>query len=567
MGGAGRRTRDLRTLVLAVVLLGAWALVGVRLFEVQVVRADELEELALRQRLTREVLAPRRGGIFDRSGQVLAYTFEATTLYANPREIADPTEAALAVAAALGEPAERFEERLRSDSGFVYLRRQLEGAAAEAVKALDIPGIYTVSEPARAYPTGSAAAHVIGFVDIDGNGLEGLEYGLDDALRGRSGFIQYEQSRGVQIPHGVEDRVDAVPGTDLITTIDLSIQYAAETACNATVDRTGAKRCSIVVLDPATGEILAMVVTPGYDPHDRRDVPADRFHNLAVRSLHEPGSTMKLVTIAAALEAGVVTPDTIFEVPRSIEFIDVTRDQPWTFSDAARTSTEFLSVADIVTLSSNVGTLLIAEELGFERHRDALTAFGFGRASGVDFPGEAVVSVNLEPTCITCGASVAIGYSVSTTLVQMASVYGAIANDGVWVQPHLVAATERAGDLRLVDPERREVVSTSTAATMRALLRNVVEADDGTGRSARIHGYDVGGKTGTSRVFEDGRYHEDRLIASFIGMAPVENPRLVVAVLVEEPQGDERSGGLTAAPTFADIMLKALHLIGVEPGG
>lgn len=565
MGGAGRRARDLQILVLVAVLLGAWAMVGVRLFEVQVVRAEELTEAGLRQRLTNEVLAPRRGGVYDRNGQVLAFTFDAVTLFANPREVVDPTGAALEVGAILGVPYDQILPKLEGDGSFVYLARQLEGDAAEAAAALDIPGIYTTPEPTRVYPSGSAAAHVVGFVDIDGNGLEGLEYGFDEGLRGRPGFIQYEQARGVQIPHGVEDRVDAVQGTDLITTLDLSVQYAAETACAETIDRTGAKRCSIVVLDPATGEILGMVVSPTFDPNHRAGVPAERFHNLAVRSLYEPGSTMKLVTIAGALEAGVVTPATSFEVETTIEFEDPNRDQPWVFRDAARTETEFLSVADIVTRSSNVGTIMVSEQLGTERLGATLDAFGFGASTGIDFPAEAIGSVNLDPTCVTCRPSVAIGYSVSTTLVQMASVYATIANDGEWVQPHVVSATEQAGALELVQPERRRVVSEETARTMRSLLRNVVEAEDGTGTAAHIDGYDVGGKTGTSRVYEDGRYHEDRLMATFIGMAPVDNPRVVVAVLVEEPQGEHLTGGMIAAPTFADVMLKTLHLLGVEP--
>ena len=565
MGGAGRRTRDYQILVLVVVLLGAWAMVGVRLFEVQVVRAEELTEAGLRQRLTNEVLAPRRGGVYDRNGQVLAFTFDAVTLFANPREVVDPTEAALEVGAILDVPYDQLIPKFEADSSFVYLARQLEGDAAEAATALDIPGIYTTPEPTRVYPSGSAAAHVVGFVDIDGTGLEGLEYGFDEGLRGRPGFIQYEQSRGVQIPHGVEDRVDPVQGTDLLTTIDLSVQYAAETACAETITRTGAKRCSIVVLDPATGEILGMVVSPTFDPNNRSGVPAERFHNLAVRSLYEPGSTMKLVTIAGAIEAGVVTPGTSFEVPNTIEFEDPTRDEPWVFSDAARTETEFLSVADIVTRSSNVGTIMVSEQLGTEKLGATLDAFGFGASSGIDFPAEAIGSVNLDPTCVTCRPSVAIGYSVSTTLVQMASVFGTIANDGEWVQPHMVSATEQAGTLETVQPERRRVVSEETARIMRTLLRNVVESDEGTGTAARIEGYDVGGKTGTSRVHEDGRYHEDRLMATFIGMAPVDSPKVVVAVLVEEPQGEHLTGGMIAAPTFSDVMLETLHLLGVEP--
>lgn len=568
MGGE-RRLRIGRPLVLGALLLAVWALVAVRLFEVQVVRADELDEQGLRQRLTMQELAPRRGTIYDRSGQVLAFTIDATTLYAHPHEVDDPVFASVAIANALGVPAPEIERRLRSESSFVYLARQLEGEEALAVAELEIPGVYTVNEPKRVYPTAGAAAHVVGFVDIDGVGLDGLEYAFEDELRGRPGFIQFEQSKGVPIPHGKQDRVDAIPGTDLVTTLDLSLQFVAEETCEATIERTGAKRCSVVVLDPGTGEILAMVVTPGFDPGDRGGLDAEtllsRQQNIAVRSLYEPGSTMKLVTIGAALEAGIVTPTTTFDVPPEIEFEDPEIDKTWRFTDIDHTETEQLSVTDIVTRSSNVGTIMIEQELGYVRHRDALTRWGFGAVSGVDLAGEAQGSVNLEPTCVTCGPSVAIGYSINTTLVQMASVYGAVANDGVLVTPHFVRSTDRAGELNDVEVDSREIVSPATASTLRALLRNVVEADEGTGRGARIEGYSVGGKTGTSRVFEDGEYHDDRFMASFIGMAPIDDPRLVVAVLVEEPQKPTYSGGTAAAPAFAEVMLKALHQLGIEP--
>lgn len=566
MGGARRRLRHGRPILLGALLLAIWAVVIVRLFDVQVVRADELADQGLRQRLTVEELAPRRGTVYDRTGQVLAFTIDATTVYAHPQEVIDPLEASLAVAAALGVPAAEVEADLRSDASFVYLARQLEGDAAEAVADLDVPGVYTIPEPKRVYPTGPAAAHVVGFVDIDGNGLEGLELHHDEALRGRPGFIQYEQSRGVQIPHGLEDRVDAVPGTDLETTIDLSLQFVADRECQAVIERTGAKRCSIVILDPLTGEILALVVSPSYDPSDRSTLDPVTMQNMAVRSLYEPGSTMKVVTIATALEDDVVSPTTSFEVPPEIEFEDPELDRTWTFSDVDdRTGTETLTVAEIVTRSSNVGTILVQQELGYQRHRDALTAWGFGAPTGVDINGEATGSVNLDPTCVTCGPSVAIGYSVNTTLVQMASVFATIANDGEWVAPHLVRSYDQAGELTEVEPDRRRIISGDTAATMRAMLRDVVQDDEGTGTAARIEGYDVGGKTGTSRVHEDGRYHDDRFIASFIGMAPVDDPRLVVAVLVEEPQGKAYSGGTAAAPAFAEVMLKALHQLGIEP--
>jgi cell division protein FtsI (penicillin-binding protein 3) len=559
-----------RLLILGVALSLVWASVAVRLFDIQVVRAAELEEQGFDQRLRSVELSPRRGTIYDHDGRVLAFTIDGSSIYAHPHEVDDVMSTALGLAGVLGVPIADVEARLRSDSPFVWVERQVEPDVGDAVLALELPGVYAVDEPMRVYPAGSSVGHVVGFVDVDGNGIEGLEYHFDAQLRGRAGFLQYESSpSGVPILQGQTVEVAREPGTDLVTTIDLSLNVIAEQACADGVERTGAKRCSVVVLDPDTGAVLSLVVTPGLDPVDRSTLDTEtllsRMENMAIRSLYEPGSVMKLVTVSAALEEGVVSPDHAFEVPAFMEFEDPERpDDPWRFVDVNRHETEVMTVRDIVTRSSNIGTILIQRRLGVESQASYLEAFGFGAPTGIDYSGEPVGQVNVDPSCTTCGPSAAIGYAVNTTLLQMATAFAVVANGGEWVQPHLVGEVHGTDGVLEAEPERRRVLSEKTAATMRSLLLSVVESDRGTGRNAVVDGYLVGGKTGTSRVFDDGAYQEDRFMASFSGMAPIDDPRLVVAVLMEEPI-EGYYGGQAAAPVFSEVMLKALHALGVEP--
>lgn len=408
---------------------------------------------------------------------------------------------------------------------------------------------------------GMNGAHIVGFVDVDGTGLEGLEYRYNDLLAGRGGFIQEEWGKNnVPIPQSEVNTVAVVPGSDLVTTMDLSISLTAREACEAALVRTGAVRCSVVVMDPDTGEVLAMETGPSYDPEDVGSADPAQLQNRSVRSLFEPGSIMKAVTVAAAIEEGVVTPNTWFDVPSSIELDE------YTIYDSGRRGDppESMQVRDIITRSSNVGTIFIQRALGDDLHREYLAKFGFGEVTGVDFSGEAIGQLNVDATCSTCAQSAAIGYSVNTMLLQMAAVYSAIANGGVWIQPHLVREVVTAGLATPFVAVTRPVISADTAATVRRLLHNVVSAEGGTGANAAVEGYSVGGKTGTTRVFSDGEYHEDRHIASFVGMAPIDNPRLVIAVMVEEPINGY-SGSQAAAPVFAEIMRAALLDLGVQP--
>jgi len=561
---ARRRPRRLnaRLVMVGVALTLAWAGVGYRLVVVQGTRAEEYAARGLDQRLHHETLAADRGTIFDADGRELAVTVESVTVYANPREIAQPDVVARLLAPLVGREPEAVEELLSTDGSFVYVARQLDRADADRVAEADLPGIYFLEEPKRVYPVGSLTAQLIGFVRSDDNvGLEGLEYFYEEELAGTPGELLVERDpSGKTIPQGEYQVTPAEPGSDLVLTLRTSVQYAAEQALREGMERTGATAGSVVVIEPATGAVLAMVNLPTFDPNDRRELSADQVRNRAVTDLFEPGSTQKLITVSAALESGLVGPWTTLEIPESIEILDTV------FQDFTDHSSQ-LTVTEIVAHSSNLGTILLGELLGAQGLHDYMVAFGQGRASGIDLPGEAdgVLRPAAEWCVTTCVAGTSIGYHVSVTALQMAMAYATIANDGVWVQPHLVAeVVDGQGARTAVEPASRRVVSELTAGQMRVMLEAVV--DQGTGSLAAVEGYRVGGKTGTTKKFlsESGEYSDEDVIASFIGMAPIDQPRVVVAVVLDAPREDA-SGGSGAAPVFAAVTQAALYQLGVAP--
>jgi cell division protein FtsI (penicillin-binding protein 3) len=444
--------------------------------------------------------------------------------------------------------------------------------------------VFAHPEPSRIYPAGTVASHITGFVNIDGDGQEGLELVYDDQLRGTPGHAEYERDRaGHVIPQGYTNIVPAIPGMDLVTTIDLPLQYQAQEACVSAVERTSADSCWAVVLSVETGEVLAMVGAPVFDPATRQTVDprcddsddpvaCHMFSNFVVRGIYEPGSTEKMITFAAALEEGEVQVGTVIpEVSDELELLpDACRsgddDVFGCYRDFDQHDTEDMKVAEIFKKSSNIGTIKVAEKLGEDRLVQYIEKFGLGRPTGIDYSVEAPGILRFDAGCQTCWASAAIGYSVAVTPLQMAAAYAAIGNDGVWTTPHIVESqVDSQGETQVANVETREVVSPGTAALMRELLATVIE--DGTGRNAAVDGYRVGGKTGTAnKLGDDGRY-TDLTRASFVGMAPIDDPQVVVAVVVDSPAYEYRTGGLAAAPVFADIMEQALHRLGVSPDG
>ena len=570
---AGRRltTAHLRLGLLGVGLALAWLGMGVRLYQVQVVQAKDLAEEGTEQRQTERQLIPQRGNIFDRNGDPLAMTVEAVSIYAHPQELEEPVFVAQQVGGLLGRDPNELLAELQSGSSFVYLKRQVELDLAEQVMSLGIPGIYSHDEAKRVYPTGTIASHVVGFVNVDGVGLEGIEYEFEDQLRGVPGVVTFEQApSGVPIPWAPSQSTPAVPGDDLITTIDLPIQYTAEQACQETLVTTGATSCWIVAMEVETGAVLAIAGAPQFDPLLRQSSDGSPFANFAVRGMYEPGSTQKLITVAAAIEDGVVGPDTVIgAVTDQIELRpgackSATDEVFGCYSDFTEHETEDMAVIDVFRESSNVGTIRIAQMMTRDQIAGYLDLFGLGGPTGLDYPGEASGLINLDPSCQTCPLSAAIGYGVAVTPLQMAAAYGAIGNDGVWIQPHILDFSHGLNGRNEEFPTAsHQVVSERTAYLMRQLLSQVVEA--GTGISAQIPGYEVGGKTGTAdKLGEDGRY-TDITMASFVGLAPIDDPKIVVAVVVDGPAYEFRTGGLAATPAFAAVMEQALHRLGVTP--
>lgn len=561
--------------VLGVVLIGAWIGLGYRLFQVQVVRAAEFQEMGLDQRLESRTLAPDRGTIFDRNGDPLAMTIEAESVWVVPQQVDDPVYTAQQVAAVTGRNWEIGHEAIlrarENGTRFVFLARQVDPTMAQAVLDLGLPGVATLPEAKRVYPAGEVGAHVVGMVDIDGNGIEGLEVYYDELLTGVQGRMVFEEDpAGNIIPQATREVVPAVPGEDIVSSLDLSLQFTAHEACQEAVERTQAAGCWIVALHAETGEVLAMVGYPPFDPERRSGPDGEPFSNFAVRGMYEPGSTQKLVTFAAAIDTGTVKPSTVIgAVADTIETTpgacrSDTDDIYGCFSDFTRHATVDMTASAIFTESSNVGTIRIQEMLDPGVVLEYVRRFGYGEPTGLDYSGEAAGLVNNDPGCTSCLASTAIGYNVAVTPLQIAAAYAAVANDGVWVQPRLVTSlVDVDGDMDRPESITRRVISENSAWVIRQLLANVVES--GTGQLASVPGYRVGGKTGTAnKVGADGLY-VDETIASFVGMAPIDDPKVVVAVVVDNPAWEYRTGGAGAAPAFSMVMEAALHALGVVP--
>jgi cell division protein FtsI (penicillin-binding protein 3) len=568
---------DLRLLLVGLVFILAWGGIGYKLFDLQGSQALANAEYGFDQRIRERYIDPPRGTIYDRDGIELAMTIDGYNVVVDPMLIDDPQVAANVLAPFSQQSYEdlltALVEGQADERRYLEIAMRVNAATTDvikdAVEDAEISGVFYRDQALRVYPAGSIAAQVIGLLRLDDNsGIEGLERTFDSELEGRPGKIIVEVDPGGRvIPQGEVLLEPAVAGSDIVTTIDREIQFAAEQALRKAIQKTNAAAGAIVVLIPGTGEVVAMASWPGLDLNDRSEVTPAVLRNRAVADVYEPGSTLKTLTIAAAIEEGVVTPQTPIDTPETVTIGEFEYEDHANFP-------EWMPVEDILSRSSNVGTIEIQRRLGNELHYEYLTAFGLGRPSGFDIAGER--QGTLDPTAIwtrTSGSSIAIGYAVGTTALQMAAVYATIANDGVWTEPYLVEEIIRPDGTRIgTNPRTRRVLSVATAREMRRMLGRVVETDDGTGRRARMSDYTSGGKTGTSQKFdvEAGVYSDDTT-ASFIGMAPLDDPQVVVVVVLDSPSGllpdgtDLSFGGSAAAPVFAEIAQNALHQLGVAP--
>lgn len=531
-----------------------------RLVWVQGVHAARYATLANVQRERTITLPATRGQIVDRNGNVLAMSVDAKTVIADPRQITDPQGEATQLANVLGVPAADLVKDLANGSGFSYVARQIAPSTASQIMALKLPGITEVDDPKREYPDGQLAAQVIGFVGADGAGLSGLESTANSALAGKPGHEEIQADpAGQEIVSAGSEETPPVQGANIELTLDQDIQFESEAVLAQAVQTYHASGGSIVVMQPSTGDVLALANDPTYDPNEFATATAEDMTNRAVSDVYEPGSTNKVITASAALESGVVTTQTVISVPDQLKVAGST------FHDAEYHSTLDLTLPQILEQSSNVGTIKIALQVGSQTLDKYLLKFGYGQPTGIGLPGE---SAGLLPALKnwsgTTLPTAAIGQGVAITVLQMASVYATIANGGVWEQPKVVAAQgNAAGKMKPpASAPAHRVIQPATAKTITQMLLQVIDGSTGTGGEAAIPGYQVAGKTGTAEKPVAGGY--SGYVASFMGFAPAQDPQLVVGVVLDQPT--PIWGADTAAPTFKTVMQYALQRLGIGPG-
>ena len=460
----------------------------------------------------------------------------------------------------LGERPKQVLPALETEGTFAYVARQVDLDVAQRVDDLHLPGIGFLSVPKRYYPAGALASAVIGFVGIDGTGLAGLEAQYDSELAGIPGERTFEQSDGQPIAQGIDVVKEPIDGTSLRTTLDREMQYQAQEALREAVDANGARSGTVIVMDVRTGDIYAMASYPWFDPNNYARVAAKdpaRLRNPAVTDAFEPGSVNKVITAAAAIESGTVSMTQRFRVPDSMKVDE------YTIHDSHAHPIETMTLADIVAQSSNIGIAKVGSLVGETTLASYLNRFGFGRTTGLGFPGESEGIVPpLSDWSDASLATISYGQGVSVTPLQMASVYATVANDGVWVRPRLVSGTvdgSGASSPAPASPMKR-VLQPQTASILTQMLAYAVES--GTGTSAQISGYQVAGKTGTAlKPSPRGGYYSDRYVASFIGFLPAGDPRIVVAAILDEPA--TIYGGIAAATLFQQVARYAIRRLGI----
>jgi cell division protein FtsI (penicillin-binding protein 3) len=544
---------------IAVALLLAWVVgIEARLVVLQIVQRDELTARAERQRNRTIAIPGKRGEVVDRNGRVLAYSVDGDAVFAEPALVRDPRDAAARICGAIESCAPGDEQeligRLSQRRSFVYLWRRATPADAARIAALRIRGIGLLREERRYYPQRELAAHVLGYVGTDGNGLGGIEAAYEKHIAGQAGKMLLQ----TDAKQNAFARVQKPPtaGASLELTIDAYLQYITERELRWGVEEFGARGGTAVVMDPSTGDVLALANWPTFNPNAYNGVRDEQRRNRAVQEVYEPGSTFKIVTASAALETRTARPSDVFDVSRgSISFgartiRDVHRYQP-------------LSFTDVIVKSSNVGAILIGQRVGATRMGAFVDAFGFGhpvlRALPGETPGIVWDAAKLNPSAL---ASVSMGYQIGVTAIQMATAASAIANGGELVAPRLVRALVRNGRRQEIAPRvLRRTVSRETAATLTTIMEAVVE--EGTGKAARMSGYTIAGKTGTAAKLENGRYSKTDYNGSFVGFVPSRKPAITVLVVIDSPRGKGFYGGVVAAPVFRRIAEQALRHLGV----
>lgn len=546
-----RRFTGRVSLVIAFFVLVAGSLVA-RAVHLQVFNKDFLNQQADSRHLRTEKIFAHRGSITDRNGDPLAISTPVDSVWANPKKLAVAIDRVPALARSLDLDLELLMRRItRSmDKEFLYLKRHLSPDQAHTVMALKLPGVNVIREYRRYYPAGEVTGHLVGFTNIDDDGQEGLELAFNHWLSGDSGAKRVLKDRLGRSVENVESIRPARHGKDLRTSIDLRLQYLSYRTLKAAIQQYKAESGSIVILDIVTGEVLAMANQPTYNPNDRAQYSAERYRNRAITDIFEPGSSIKPLIIAAALESGRYRANSIVDTAPGYVVVG-----PKKIEDPRNLGR--ISLTTVLSRSSNVGATKIALSLEPEQLWGTLTRFGLGSLTASGFPGESAgMLTHYSDWRQISQATLGYGYGVSVTPLQLAQAYAAIGSGGVLRPVSLVRLDEPVPGERIVDRE--------TAVTIRRMMEEVVRPG-GTGNNASIAGYRVAGKTGTAWKFAAGGYSEDKYFSIFAGLVPASNPRLAAVVVIDEPSGDLYYGSDVAAPVFADVMAESLRLLAIPP--
>jgi len=549
-----------RLLILAGCVLFWMTAVFARVAYLQLFLHGEYLTRAMRQQRHTIDIYPKRGIIFDRNMHPLAMSVPVQSAFGVPGEVKDRPMAARLLSGVLGMPTEEIREKLDSGSPFVWIKRKLPPLKSEAVQSLNLKGIYLQEENQRYYPKRDLAAHLLGFVDVDEKGLGGIEHEYDNLIRGKEEKVVVMADARQRWFDGGEAQRDR--GVNVVLTVDEKIQYIAERELAAVIEKTHAPAGTVIVQDPNSGAILALANWPKFNPNSATEVTTETRMNRAISAIYEPGSTFKLVTLAAAFDQNLIRADEVFNCENGSVTV-----AGHLIHDHKKYG--MLTVADILANSSDVGAIKIALRLGSPKFYDYIRGFGFGSPTGVDLPGESRGLVSrLEHWGSYSIASVSMGQEVGVTPLQMITAVSAIANGGLLYKPHIVeemrrgdAALPLEGPSSITEPKR--VIRPETAATLRSLMEGVILR--GTGKAARLDGWTVGGKTGTAQKIDPGtgRYSPSNVIASFTGFAPINNPAVTILVSIDSPAGYPHDGATVAAPVFKRIAEQVLPYLDV----
>jgi cell division protein FtsI (penicillin-binding protein 3) len=539
------------SLVIAFFVFAASALAA-RAVHLQVFNKDFLNHQADSRHLRTEKISAHRGSITDRHGEPLAISTPVDSVWANPKELAAAVDHVPELARALDVDADQLMRRITRSMGkeFVYLRRHLSPQKARQVMDLKLPGVNVLREYRRYYPAGEVAGHVVGFTSIDDEGQEGLELAFNHWLAGDSGSKRVLKDRLGRAVENVASIKAPQHGRDLRTSIDLRLQYLAYRTLKSAIRKHRAESGSVVILDIKTGEVLAMVNQPSYNPNDRSQYSAERYRNRAITDIFEPGSSIKPLIVAAALESGRYRASSLIDTSPGYIVVG-----PKRIEDSKNLGR--VSLATVLSRSSNVGITKVAMSLEADHLWQTMTRFGLGALTSSGFPGESAgLLTHYNDWRQISQATLGYGYGVSVTPLQLAQAYAALGNDGQ-IRPVSLVALEQPN-------ESERIIGSETAQSIRSMMEEVVRPG-GTGAEASVAGYRIAGKTGTSWKFAPGGYSEDKYFSIFAGLAPASDPRLATVVIIDEPTGELYYGGDVAAPVFGDVMTESLRLLAVPP--